>query len=73
VELAHRPGEPPGKRRDLRRADFHARGRRAAAVLRRPCRAAVAQAACARRSDHPLDPPVPRAVRRQLGRAGGGC
>jgi hypothetical protein len=33
VELAHRPGEPPGQRRDLCGAGLHARGRRAAAVL----------------------------------------
>ena len=71
VELAHRPGEPSGQRRDLCRADLHARGRRAAAVLRRPCRAAVAHAAHARRSDDPLDAPVPRARGRQLGRARG--
>ena len=71
VELAHRPGEPPGQRRDLCRAGLHARGRRAAAVLRRPCRAAVAHAAHARRSDDPLDAPVPRARGRQLGRARG--
>ncbi len=71
VELAHRPGEPPGQRRDLCGAGLHARGRRAAAVLRRPCRAAVAHAAHARRSDDPLDAPVPRARGRQLGRARG--
>ena len=71
VELAHRPGEPPGQRRDLCRAGLHARGRRAAAVLGRPCRAAVAHAAHARRSDDPLDAPVPRARGRQLGRARG--
>ena len=52
-------------------AGLHARGRRAAAVLRRPCRAAVAHAAHARRSDDPLDAPVPRARGRQLGRARG--
>ena len=68
VELAHRPGEPPGQRRDLCGAGLHARGRRAAAVLRRPCRAAMAHAAHARRSDDPLDTPVPRARGRQLGR-----
>ena len=71
VELAHRPGQPPGQRRDLCRAGLHARGRRAAAVLRRPCRAAVAHAAHARRSDDPLDAPVPRALGRQLGRGRG--
>ena len=71
VELAHRPGEPPGQRRDLCGAGLHAGGRRAAAVLRRPCRAALAHAAHARRSDDPLDAAVPRARGRQLGRARG--
>ena len=71
VELAHRHREPPGQRRDLCRAGIHAFRRRAAAVLGRPCRAAVAHAAHARRSDHPLDTPVPRAGRRQLGRTRG--
>ena len=47
---------------------LHARGRRAAAVLGRPCRAAVAHGARARRSDDPLDAPVARARGRQLGR-----
>jgi hypothetical protein len=50
---------------------FTPEGIRAAAVLGRPCRAAMAQAARARRSDDPLDAPVPRARGRQLGRAGG--
>jgi hypothetical protein len=68
LELAHRSREPPCQRRDLCRADLHARGRWAATLLRRSCRAAVAQAACARRSDDTLDPPVPCARRRQLGR-----
>lgn len=71
LELAHWPCQPPGQRRDLCGADLHARGHRTAAVLGRACRAAVAQAAHARRSDHPLDPPVPRARGGQLGRAGG--
>ena len=72
VELAHRPGQPPGQRRDLCGAGLHARGRRAAAVLRRPCRAALAHAAHARRSDDPLDAPVPR-TRRPTAGAGSRC
>ena len=41
---------PSGQRRDLSGAGLHARRRRAAAVLGRPCRAAMAQGARARRS-----------------------
>ena len=63
VELAHRPGEPSGQRRDLCRRRPSRPRARAAAVLGRPCRAAVAHAAHARRSDDPLDAPVPRARR----------
>ena len=45
-DLAHRTGDcRPVERRELRRGELHARGRRPAAVLGRPCRAALAQAA----------------------------
>ncbi|MCD1635497.1 glycoside hydrolase TIM-barrel-like domain-containing protein [Martelella mediterranea] len=71
VELAHRPREPSGQRRDLRRARLHACRRRAADVLRRSCRAAVASPTHARRPDDPLDAPVARTFRRQLGWARG--
>ena len=52
-------------------ASFHAGWRGSAAVFGRPCRAAMAQAARARRSDDPLDTAVPRARGRQLGRGRG--
>ena len=68
-ELAHRPGAAAAERRDLRRGELHARRRRPAAVLGRPCRAALAHGARARRSGDPLDPPLARARRRQLGLA----
>ena len=70
-QLAGRPGVEAGQRPVVPGAELHARGRRPAAVLGRPRRAAVAHGARARRSRDPLDPPLARARRRQLDRAGG--
>ena len=59
------PASKPVSDRSYRRAELHARGRRPAAVLGRPCRAA-AHGARARRPRDPLDPPLAGARRRQL-------
>ena len=64
------PASKPVSDRSYRALELHARGRRPAAVLGRPRRAAVAHGARARRSRDPLDPPLARARRRQLDRAG---
>jgi hypothetical protein len=58
--------------RPMWRKHFTPNGRRAATLLGRPCRAAVAHAARGRGSDDPLDAPVPSASRPTAG-AGSRC
>ena len=70
-QLALRAGVQAGRRPLLPAARLHARGRRPAAVLGRPCPAAVAHGARARRSRDRLDPPLAGARRRQLDRRRG--
>ena len=65
------PASKPVADRSYRQLALHAEGRRPAAVLGRPCTAAVADGARARRSRDRLDPPLAGAGGRQLDRRRG--